>query len=125
MAKTPRIMFTPAPETYALLVRLSAATRQPMSSLVRDMVKGVEPHLETMIGLMEKAASVSDGVRVAARAAAEQAAGDLLPVLRDAERVMLNLERVFDEPGLPLGTPEPPSSNTGATSLRDPLQEAA
>lgn len=123
--KTPRIMFTPAPETHALVLRLAKASGQPVSSIVREMLQTVAPHLESICTLLEKAAGLSGDVREAARAAAEHASDALLPLMLEAERSLQNLGRILDEPGLPLGAPQPPTSNTGATSSPGPHQEAA
>lgn len=123
--KLPRIMFTPAPETHALLLRLAAASGQPLSAIVREMLETVGPHLEMITNLLEKAAALSGGVRTAAAEAAQQASDALLPAMQEAERAMRNLERILDEPGLPLGVSEPPSSNTGATSVPGTQRRAA
>lgn len=123
-AKSPRIIFTPAPETHDLLQRFSAATGQPVSAVVRDMLGTIGPHLATMVDLLERASQLSEGVREAAGVAAKEAGGALIPLLEEAERAMANLERILDEPGLPL-TPRPPSSNTGATRGPAVRREAA
>jgi len=123
--KLPRVMFTPTPETHALLQRFSAATGQPMSAVVRDMLTNVGPHLVMMVDLLERAAQLTDGVRDAAGAAAREAGEALMPLFAEAERAMANLERVIDEPGLPLPIAKPPSSNTGATWSPESLREVA
>lgn len=113
--KQARIMFSPTPESHALLLRMSAATGQPMSGVVRDMIETIAPHLEQMCTLLERASKLSEGVREAASAAARDAGDALIPALVEAERAMRKLEQIVDEPGLPLVASEPPSSNTGAT----------
>lgn len=123
--KSPRVTFIPAPETHVLLTRFSAATGQPMSAIVRDMLLAVGPHLVMMVDLLERAAQLTGGVRDAAGAAAKEAGEALLPLLAEAERAMANLERILDEPGLPLPAAKPPSSNTGATWSPESQREVA
>jgi hypothetical protein len=118
-------MFTPAPETRALLQRFSAATRQPTSSIVRELLQSVGPHLEMMVDLLERTSQLNDEVREAANAAAQHAGEALIPLLQEANRAMTNLQRIVDEPGLPLSALKPPSSNTGATSSQQGKREAA
>lgn len=113
--KSPRIMFTPTQETHELLQRFSAASGQPVSAIVREMMQNILPHVAMMVDLLERASQLSQGVRDAAGAAAQDALEGLQPLLEEAERAMVKLEHLLDEPGLPLPVSKPPSSNTGAT----------
>lgn len=114
-AASPRITFTPTPETHRLLSRLSAATGAPMSACTRDMLETLTDHLRMLVMVLEKARGLNDGAREAAHAASIDAQAIMEPLLQEAARVMLKLATAMDEPPLPLEDGKPPSSNTGAT----------
>lgn len=123
--KTPRIMFTPAPETYELLKTISDTTGQPLSAVCRDCMETLTDHLRMLSKVLVKVGALQDGARQAAADAAAVAERELGPVLAEAARVMLKMSMAMDEPGLPLDADQPPASNTGATSLTAGRREAA
>lgn len=117
-AKQPRITFTPTPESFALLKRMSRATGQPISGCARDMMATLEDHLDMLVHVLERARGLSQGAREAALAAATDAEIAMRPLLDEAEALMFKMVTALEEPPLPLLDARPPSSNTGVTEVR-------
>lgn len=114
-AALPRITFTPSPTTHALLVRLSKATGAPLSACTRDMLETLNDHLRMLVMVLERTRGLNQSAVDAVQAAAEESALVMEPLLAEAARLMVRMATAMDEPALPLGSIEPPSSNTGVT----------
>ena len=77
----PRITLTLEPHAYEVLSRLAAANRQPMASIVTEILDAAIPSMERVVAIVERAATASEEVRAGVVAAVERAERELMPTL--------------------------------------------
>lgn len=115
-AARPRIVFTPDDRSMLALRRLAKMTGKPKSALVSEGVEILTDHFENLAGMLEKAAALDNEARSVLAAAAVASLREIEPEMVAAQNALARLGDVIDLLGL-----EPPSSNTGATSIRQGL----
>ena len=77
----PRITLTLEPHAYEVLSRLAAANRQPMASIVTEILDAAIPSMERVVAIVERASTASEEVRAGVVAAVERAERELMPAL--------------------------------------------
>lgn len=86
----PRIAITLEPEQHAVLARLAALQRRPMSRVVAELVAEFTPILARVVGTMEAAVHAQESVKANIRRAVDEAEATILP---HAEAVLAQYER--------------------------------
>jgi hypothetical protein len=111
-AARPRIVFTPEERSLRALQRISNMTGEPKSAIVTEGVAMLTDHFENLAATLEKAMALKAEARASMAEAAVASLHEIEPQLAEAQRAMDRLNALIDHLGV-----EPPSSNTGATSV--------
>jgi hypothetical protein len=86
MAMSPRIYVSLSPKTYGLVSRLADAQRVSTSSVVRNVLEGMDDQLLHALDLLEQLATLSAAQAEALRLELGQGEAELLTAAKEASR---------------------------------------
>jgi predicted CopG family antitoxin len=108
----PRLTITLTDQVHDTLGKLADLQRRSMSSIVLEYLELIEPMNQKILSAMDRARRVQSDSKA-------DLVNDLTAAQDQAEAALIPLMAMFDQIGLPK---EPPSCNTGVTSLSSPVK---